>query len=133
VRQIARKERSVISSAVLQDTPCYINARILFVRELYVWICLVVAKQHVEARLVLLDQIVLKGQRFFVVMHLNERDVTRFRYEAAGFRFCQPVFVEVAPNAAAKILRLADVENVSRSVFVEVNAWLGGKLRDFFS
>jgi tetratricopeptide (TPR) repeat protein len=62
----------------------------------------------------------------------NKVDVARFPNEASGLRFRQPVFIEVAPDAAAKIIRLTDVKNLSFRVFIEVNAWLGGKLRYYF-
>ena len=53
------------------------------------------------------------------------------RRACLGFR--QTVFVEIAPYAAAKIFRFADVDDLSLPVFVKVNARLGRKLRYFLT
>ena len=98
-----------------------------------IWVSFVVAQQNIEARLVLFDEIVLKGERFLVVINLNKIDVARFGNQTTGLGFRQPVFVEIASDAAAQILRLADVQNLPFAIFVEVNARLGGKLRYFLA
>ena len=49
------------------------------------------------------------------VVDLDVIDVARFGDQRAGFRFRQPVFVEVAADAAAKILRFADVDDACRA------------------
>jgi tetratricopeptide (TPR) repeat protein len=81
----------------------------------------------------LLDEIVFKRQRFFVVVDLYEVNVAGFGNQTSGFCFRQPVFIEIAPDAAAKVFRFANVENLSFCVLVEVNAGLGGKLRNFLA
>jgi len=64
---------------------------------------------------------------------LNEIDIARFGNQTSGFGFRQPVFIEIASDAAAEIIRFADVKNLSLCVFVEVNAWPDGKLRNFIT
>ena len=83
VRQIPRKVRTEVTGAVLQ-APRHIDARILLRRELDVRIGLVVAQQDVEARLPLLDEVVLERQRFFFVVDLDEVDLPRVVDQRAG-------------------------------------------------
>ena len=57
-------------------------------------------------------------------------NVARFADQGSRFCFRQPVLGKVAADAAAKILRLANVQYGAVSIFVKVNAGRGGKLRD---
>src|SRR6202522_2640523 len=59
VRQVAREIRAVVDGTVLDEAARHIYARILLVGELDVRESLVVPQQDVEARLPLLDEIVL--------------------------------------------------------------------------
>jgi tetratricopeptide (TPR) repeat protein len=133
VRQVAWKVWAIVCGPVLHDAARHVNARPALVREPDVRIRLVIAQQNIEARFVLLDEIVFKRQRLFVVIDLDEVKITRFSDQAPCFGFCQPVFVEVAPYAAPKILRLANVQNGAFAIFIKVNAGLGGKLRYFLT
>ena len=59
--EIGRKIRTIIGAAVLAKAARYVDARpALAQRELHVRISLVVAQQNVEARLALLDKIILE-------------------------------------------------------------------------
>ena len=78
VRQIAREIGAVVGAAVLSEPPRDVNTRELLACQLDVGVGLVVAQQDVEARLVLLDQVVFKRQRFLVVIDFDEVDVTGF-------------------------------------------------------
>jgi len=133
VRQISGKIRAEITAAVLHNAPGHVNARIFFVCQPDVWECLVIAQQDVKARLVLLDEIVFKRQSFFVVVDLYKIDVARFGNQASGLCFRQPVVIKITAHAAAKVLRLADIEDTPLCIFVEVNARPGGKLRNFLA
>ena len=133
MRQIAREIRAIVTGAVFENAPGDVDARIFFVGEFDVREGFVIAQEDVEARFVLLDEVVFKGERFLIVIDLNKINVARFGDETTGLGFRQPVFIEVTPYAAAKILRLADVEILPFAIFVKVNARLGGKLRYFLA
>ena len=75
VRQVAGEVRAEVGGAVLAQPPRHVDARILLAGQLDVGIGLVVAQQDVEARLLLLDQVVLKRQRFFFVVDQDVVDV----------------------------------------------------------
>ena len=83
--EIARKIRTVIGGPVFLQPSGDVDARKALVGELDVWIGLVVAQQDVVARLVLLDEIVLECQRFFVVVDKDIVDVSRFRIRVPVF------------------------------------------------
>ena len=68
----------------LLQTAGDVDARILFVGQLDIRVGLVVAQQDVEARLVLLDQIVLERQRFLFVVDQNVVDIGCLGDESAG-------------------------------------------------
>jgi hypothetical protein len=109
VRQIPGKIRSKIRRAILQNSPRNVNTWILLIGQLYVGKGLIVTQQNVEARLVLLDQIVFEGESFLVVINLDEVDILSLSNQAAGLYFGKTVFVEIASNAAAEILGFAYV------------------------
>ncbi len=131
VRKVRGKVRAVIAGAVLEQPPRDVYARVFFVRELDVGIGLVVAQQDVEARLPLLDEVVLERERFLVVVEQNVLDIARFRDQRAGLDIREPVVVEVAADAAAEIVGLADVDYGPVRVLIEVHAWQQGQLRSF--
>ena len=99
VRQIGRKVRAEVSRAVLAQAARHVDARILLAGELDVGIGLVVAQQDVEARLVLLDEVVLERQRFFFVVDQDVVDIARFGDQRAGLDVGQLVVGEVAADA----------------------------------
>ena len=78
VRQIAWEKRAVVSATVFQNAARYVNTRVMLIGELDVGKCFVVAQQNVEARFVLLDEVVFERERFFVVVDLNKIDIARF-------------------------------------------------------
>ena len=99
--------------------------------ELNVGIRLVVAEQNVEARLTLLDEIVLEGERFFVVGDDDVVDVDGLAHQRARFRVLPAAFVEVAGHTAAQVLRFAHIDDLAFGVFVEIHAGLGGDGANF--
>ena len=78
VRQVRREERAEISGAVLAQTARHVDARVALAGQLDVGVGLVVAQQHVEARLILLDEVVLERQRFLLVIDQDVVDIARF-------------------------------------------------------
>ena len=108
-----------------------VDARIFLVRQLDVRIGLVVAQQDVEARLVLLDEVVFERQRFFFVIDQDVVDIARFRDEGAGLGVGELVFLEVAADAVSQDLRLADVDDLPGAVLVQVHSGRERQLSDF--
>ena len=131
MRQVAGKVRAVVSGAILAQPARDVNARIFFGGELDVRIRFVVAQQDVEARLPLLDEVVLKRQRFFFVVDQNVVDVGGLGDERAGFGIGQAVVVEVAAYAEAQALGLADVDDAPAGVLVQIHAGREGQLGRF--
>ncbi len=125
VRQISRKIRPVIGAAVLSQTARHVYSRILFSGQLDVRVCFVIAQQDVVARLVLLDEIVLERERFFVVVDLDKIDVPRLADQRSGFGVGQPVLVEIASDARAKALRFADIDDFPVRILVQIHAGRG--------
>ena len=85
IRQVGRKVRAEIGGAVFDEPARHIDAGEAFVGELDVRIGLVVAQQNVEARLVLLDEVVFKRQRFFFVVDQDVVDVARLGDQGVRF------------------------------------------------
>ena len=84
VRQVAGKIRPEVSRAVFYQTPRDIHARIPLAGQLDIRIGFVVPQQNVEARLILLDQVVLERQRLFLVVDQNVIDVARLGDQRPG-------------------------------------------------
>jgi hypothetical protein len=106
VRQVGGKVRAEIGGAVLAQAARDVHARIFFAGQLDVGVGLVVAQQDVEARLVLLDEVVFERQRFFFVVDQDVVDVAGFGDQRAGLDVGQLVFEEVAADAVAQALAL---------------------------
>ena len=122
VGQVAGKEGAEVGGAVLAQPPGDVDARILLGGQLDVGVGLVVAQQDVEARLPLLDQVVLEGQRFLLVVDQDVVDVARLGDQGAGLGVRQALVGEVAAHAGAQVLGLAHVDHRASVVLVEVDA-----------
>ena len=86
IGKVRRKVRAVVSAAIFSQTTRDIDARpALTQSELDVWVGLVVAQQDVEPWLALLDEIVFKRQRFFVVADDDIVHVDSLAHQRAGF------------------------------------------------
>jgi len=132
IREIRREVRAVVRAAVLAQTARDVNPRpALAESELHIRISLIVAQQDVEARLALLDEIVLKSQRLFVVADDDVIDIDRLAHQRAGFGILPASFMEVAGHAAAQVFRLAHINDFAFGVLVEIHAGLGGDGADF--
>src|SRR5947209_17738376 len=76
VCQVRREEWSVVVATVFFQLASHIHSRkSLPGRQLHVRVSLIVAQQDVEARLLLLNQVVLEGQRLFFVVYNDVLDV----------------------------------------------------------
>ena len=110
VRQITREVRTEVRAAVLDQAAGDVDAGIFLGGHLDVGVGLVIAEQDVEAGLVLLDEVVFKGQRLLLVIDQDVIDVAGFGDERSGFGIGQTVDRKVTANAVAQVLRLADVD-----------------------
>src|SRR5437660_9602116 len=82
VRQVSGEIRTVISAAVLLQPSCDKDlGKTVSQCELDVRICLVVAQKNVEARLLLLDEIVLESQRLALVFDNDVLHVDGFAHQ----------------------------------------------------
>ena len=84
VGEIAGEVRPEIGRAVLLEPARDVHSRILLLGQLDVGIGLVIAQQDVVLRLVLLDQVVLKSKRFFLVTDEDVADGAGFGQQAAA-------------------------------------------------
>ncbi len=121
-----REEGTEVAVAVLQDPPRHERARpVLPRRDLDVGIRLVVAEEDVVARLVLLDERVLEGERLTLGLGDDRVD----RDELGEHRLGADVLrtrVEVRREPLADRPGFPDVEDLSLRVLVEVDAGLVG-------
>jgi len=118
VREIARKIRPEIGGTVFDEAAGYVDARPGFAGEFDVGVSLVIAQKDVEARLVLLDEVVLESESFFLVVDKDVVDVASFGDEGAGLDVGEAIFVEIAANAGAQELGFADVDDLRVGIFV---------------
>ena len=129
VRQVGREVGTEIGGAVLAQAPRHVHTRVALAGQLDVGVGFVVAQQHVEARLVLLDQVVFERQRFLFVIHQNVVDIARFRDQAARFGISQLVFGKVAAHPMPQHLGFADVDDPAAAVLVQIHARRQRELR----
>ena len=99
--------------------------------ELDVGVGLVVAEEDVEAGLALLDEIVLKREGFVLVGDGDVFNVNGFAHERAGLGVRLRGREEVAANAGAQVLGLADVDDDAFGVLVEIAARTSGQRANF--
>ena len=126
------KVGAVVGGAVLAQTARDEDLGIAIgERELHVGVGLVVAQQDVEARLALLDQVVFERQRFVLVGDQDVVDVDGLAHERAGLGVGLRGFEQIGADAGAKVLGLADVDDLALGVLVEVHARLGGQNANF--
>jgi hypothetical protein len=95
-------------------------------RELEVGVVLVVPQQHVVARPVALDQVVLEGQRLHVGVHEHQVEVRDLRGHVPAPDLDGPAGLEVRADAVAQAPGLAHVDHGAVPVLEEVDPGLGG-------
>ena len=133
VSQIAGKVGAIILAAILFEPAGDINPRVAFGQsKLDIGVGFVVAEKNVEARLLLLDEVVLKGKGFFVVADNDVLDVHGLAKQGAGLGigFSHPL-LKIGADAGAQVLGLANINDLAFSVFIEINAGMAGDGPDF--
>ena len=132
VREVARKVRAEVSRAVLAQTARDKDLGMAVgERELDVRVSFVVAQQDVEARLPLLDEVVLERERFVFVGNRDVVDIDGLAHQRAGLgvrlRGCE----EVTAHPGPQVLGLADVDDIALGVLVEEQPGPVGRVRIF--
>ena len=85
------------------------------------WVRLVVLKFDVVTRLMLFDERRFKNQRFDFVVCNDEFEIRDLPDERIGFAVKRPS-AKVGTYAASQVLRLADIDHLSRRIFVKIDA-----------
>ncbi len=120
VGQVAGKIWAVIIAAIFPQAARDVDPRIaLTQRQLDVRISLIVTKQDVEARLLLLDQVIFKGQRFLIVGNNDVLNVHGLAQKASGFGIgFTHAFLKIRAHAGAEVLSLAYINDLTFGVFI---------------
>jgi hypothetical protein len=123
ISQIPRKIRTVVSAAVSAQPPRHKHLRVTVrERQLHVGIGLVVPQQDVEARLALLDEVVLKRQRLVLIVDQDVVDVDRLPHQRSGFGVRLRGLQQVRPYPRAQVLGLPDVNHLAVGILVQIHA-----------
>ncbi len=120
VSEVSRKIWPIIIAAILAQAACHIyTGKALAPGQLDIRVGLIVPQQDVEARLLLLDQIILKRQRFFVVINDDIFNIHRFAQQASRFGVCLAyAFLEIRPHAGAQVLGFTYVNDLAFGIFI---------------
>jgi hypothetical protein len=122
VGQIAGKVWAVVRRAVFaeaaRDEHLGVAVR---EREFDVGVGFVVAQKDVEAWLSLLDEVVFERQCFMLVSYEDVVDIDSFAHEGAGFGVGLGGFQQIRTDPGTKVICLADIDDFSLGVFVEVD------------
>src|SRR5712691_68820 len=122
VRQVGREVRAIVGAAIFSEPARDIYSReALSQRQLYIGISLIVAQQDVETRLPLLDEVIFKRERLFVICNDDIVNVHRLADQGSSLGILHPAFMKVGANAAAKVLGLAHINNLALGVLVQIN------------
>jgi hypothetical protein len=73
----------------------------------------------------LLDEVILERQRLFVVGNDDVVDVDRLAYQRAGLGVRHPAFVKIGADPVSQAFRLADIDDLSLGVLVQIHAGRG--------
>ena len=132
VREAVREERPEVNRAVFDQAPRHVHARKFLERGVSnVRVRLVVAQQHIEFRLILLDQTVFERQGFALVVHDDVVEIRDFPHQRTGLGIQPAGFEEIRFHAIAQGTRFPHVQNISQGVLEQVDARLGGKAGGF--
>ncbi len=97
------------------------------------WIRLVILEQHIETRLVLLDQVRLEDKSFDLVIDDDELEIGDGLYQATRLRVLISAGLKILPNTIAQILCLADIQDLSNGIFMQVDPGCNGHGLEFFA
>ena len=82
----------------------------------------VVLEEDVESRFVLLDEVRLEHQSLNLIVDDDEFEIGDNFYQLLRLRIVIATRLEVRADAIAKILRLADIDDLARGTLVDINA-----------
>lgn len=126
--------RAEIERAIFFDAAREIDAGIFFGGgELDVRVGFIVAQDDVKFRAVLLNEVVLEGQRFMFVIDNNGLEIGNLACERAGFGVDPAGFEEIGAHAATEGRRFANIKHGTGGVFEDVDAGTFRKQRGDFS
>ena len=132
VREVSGEVRAEIGAAILAQAAGDEDLGMAVVhRQLDVGVGLVVAQQNVEARLALLDEVVLERQRLALVGNRDVFEIDRLAHKRAGLLVHLVGGQEVGAHARSQVLRLTDVNDLALGVLVQVAACGGGQRTNF--
>jgi hypothetical protein len=132
-RETRGKIGTEIERAVFYDATSEVDAGIFFSGgEFDVGISFVVPKHDVELRVVLLDEIVFKGEGFAFVFYDDGFKVSDFVGKGAGFCVRPSGFEKIRADAIAESARFANINDMTARVLEKINARLFRKLRGLF-
>lgn len=134
-RKSSRKIGPEIEGTVPFDAACEIYAgKLLPHREFDVRIGFVIAKQDIEFRFVLLDEVVFKSQGFAGVGDYDGFEIDDFTDKRAGFGINSPTgFQEIGADAAAERDRFTDIDNLVPGVLEQIDTRGFRKKGGFFA
>ncbi|MNN38474.1 hypothetical protein D3C81_1524710 [compost metagenome] len=115
LRCVRIRIRAEILPLILHDTPCNLQLRMLFIRYFNIRKGLIVLKQYIITRLMLLNQIAFQYKCFHIASRYNEFKITNFRYEP----LCLPIMTtdKIRADPVFEHLRLAYINNDTLIVF----------------
>jgi hypothetical protein len=120
VGEVAGKVWAVIVAAVLAQAARHVNPGITLAQgELDIGIGLVVAQENVEARLLLLDQVVLKRQRLLIVVDNDVFNVHRLAQQASRFGIgLAHSLLKIRAHAGTQVFRFTYINHLAFGVFI---------------
>ena len=131
--QVARKVWAIVGRAVLTHPPRHKDFRKAIAhRQLHVGVGLVVAQQNIEARLALLDQVILKRQRLGLVAYQYVVEIDRLPHQRARLRIGLRRLQQIGPHPRAQILGLAYIDHLALGILVEIHSGVGRQRANFF-
>ena len=86
------------------------------------WIGLVILEHDIVARLVLLDQVRLEDERLGLVVGDDELEIGNPRDQLLGLGIHRPGGLKVLAHTLAEALRLADIDDFTTGILVEIDS-----------
>ena len=95
-------------------------------------VLLVVLEKDVKSRLMLFDEIGLEDESLNLVIDNDELKILDKLDHSPRFRVHVAARLEILSYAVAQAFRLADIDDLARGIFVEINARRGRQLLQLF-
>jgi len=120
--QAGRNVRAPVGVPVVADAAHDVQPRVLLgQRQLQVRMVLVVAEEHVEARPVALDEVVLEGEGLHLAVRHHEVEVADLLDHRSLARIDGTPGLEIRSDAIAQAARLADVHDLPVAVLEQID------------